>query len=51
MTHQAPVRLDLVMRPCDLTRQVVEGLEADVIRIEGEDPGHLAGGAPGGAAG
>jgi hypothetical protein len=29
------------MRPRDLPHQVIEGLDPDVIRIEGEDPGDL----------
>ena len=44
MAHQAPVRFDPVMRPRDLPRQIVEGLDPDVIRIKGEDPGDLPGG-------
>ena len=44
MAHQAAVGFDPVMRPRDLPGRVVEGLDPDVIGVEGEDPGDLAGG-------
>jgi hypothetical protein len=44
VAHQPSVYLDPVMRPPDLGGRVVEGLDPDVVRIEGEDPAGLAGG-------
>jgi hypothetical protein len=37
VAHQAAVGLDPVMRPRDLPGRVVEGLDPDVIGVEGED--------------
>jgi hypothetical protein len=46
MAHQAPAGLDPVMRPRDLPHQVIEGLDADMFRLEREHPGSLTGGYP-----
>jgi hypothetical protein len=43
MAHQAAADLDPVVRPRDLPGYVVEGLDPDVIGVQGEDPGGLAG--------
>ena len=43
MAHQAAADLDPVVRPRYLPGHVVEGLDPDVIGVQGEDPGGLAG--------
>jgi hypothetical protein len=44
MPDQAAADLHPVVRPRDLPDQVVERLDPDVVRVEAEDPGRLAGG-------
>jgi hypothetical protein len=43
VAHQAAAGFDPVVRPRDLPGHVVEGLDPDVIGVQGEDPGGLAG--------
>ena len=43
VAHQAPADFDPVMRPRDLPCQVIDGLDADMITLQGEHPRGFAG--------
>jgi hypothetical protein len=46
VANQPPVRFDPVMRPRDLARHVIKGLDPDMAGIQAQDPGELPGGHP-----